>query len=643
MTNRRWPVRRALVVALFDATLAGAAYLVSFYLRVGDAIVDWPPQALWGGLMLFVAIAAGVGQFFGLSRRVWRYAGLDDVATIGKVVALTHLIFLPVLFLVTRLQDFPRSVVLIDVFVMTAFLAAPRLLTRILRERRFGGVLEREGRRVPVLLVGWGDAAETFVRNLVRADGAPYRVVGAVDDRREYQGRQVLGVEVLGPESALEQVVEQLAARDERPERLVLGRAEEDGAHVRELVELASRLALPLSRLPDPRRLEQASATKSEIKPIEVEDLLGRPQRVLDRSGLERMIAGKRVLVTGAGGTIGSELVRQIAAYRPSHLALLDNAEYQLYLIDLAMEESWPSLSRAAILGDVRDRVRIDQVLAREKPALVFHAAAFKHVPLVEANPNEGVLTNVAGTRVVADAAIAAGVEAMVLISTDKAVNPSSLMGASKRVAESYCQALDVASLGRGGTRIVTVRFGNVLGSTGSVVPLFQRQIAAGGPVTVTDPEMTRYFMTVREAVELVLQSCELALSRPKDEPGAIHVLEMGEPVKILDLARQMIRLAGLRPGEDIKIEFTGLRPGEKLFEELFHDQENLIKTERSGILLARPRTVDLAILARALDEIEEAARNRRTDDTLAGLLRLVPEYVGTMRPGDRRTGRASL
>ncbi len=643
MTNRRWPVRRALVVALFDATLAAAAYLVSFYLRVGDLIVDWPPQALWGGLALFVAIAAGVAQFFGLSRRVWRYAGLDDVATIGKVVALSHLIFLPVLFLVTRLQDFPRSVVLIDVFVMTAFLAAPRLLTRIFRERRFGGVLEREGRRVPVLLVGWGDAAETFVRNLARGDGAPYRVVGAVDDRREYQGRQVLGVEVLGPESALEQIVEQLAERDERPERLVLGRAEGDGAHVRGLVELAAKLALPLSRLPDPRRLEQAGATKSEIKPIEVEDLLGRPQRVLDRSGLERMIAGKRILVTGAGGSIGSELVRQIAAFNPAHLALLDNGEYQLYLIDSVMAESWPSLPRSAILGDVRDRVRVDQVLARERPDLVFHAAAFKHVPLVEANPNEGVLTNVAGTRVVADAAIAAGVQAMVLISTDKAVNPSSLMGASKRVAEIYCQALEVSSRGRGGTRFVTVRFGNVLGSTGSVVPLFQRQIAAGGPVTVTDPEVTRYFMTVREAVELVLQSCELALSRPKDEPGAIHVLEMGEPVKILDLARQMIRLAGLRPGEDIKIEFTGLRPGEKLFEELFHGQEDLMKTERPGILLARPRTVDLAILARALDEIEEAARNRRTDDTLSGLLRLVPEYVGTMRPNDRRPGRASL
>jgi O-antigen biosynthesis protein WbqV len=410
---------------------------------------------------------------------------------------------------------------------------------------------------------------------------------------------------------------------------------------VRGLVELAGRLALPLSRLPDPRRLEQAGASKSAIRPIEVEDLLGRPQRVLDRSGLERMVAGRRVLVTGAGGTIGGELVRQLAALGPAHLALLDNSEYQLYLIDLETAERWPALARSAILGDVRDRIRVEQILARERPDIVFHAAAFKHLPLVEMNPNEGVLTNVAGTRVVADAAAAAGVAAMVLISTDKAVNPTSVMGASKRLAESYCQALDVAALGRGGTRFVTVRFGNVLGSTGSVVPLFQRQIAAGGPVTVSDAEVTRYFMTVREAVELVLQSCELALSRPKDEPGAIHVLEMGLPVKILDLAHQMIRLAGLRPGEDIKIAISGLKPGEKLHEELFHDQEDLMATERPGIMIARPRTVDLAILARALDEIEDAARHRRTSDTLSQLGRLVPEYQGAPTVEDRRAERA--
>ncbi|MSP47984.1 MAG: polysaccharide biosynthesis protein [Alphaproteobacteria bacterium] len=641
MTTRRWPGRRALVVALLDATLAGLAYLVSFYLRVGDAILTWPSQALWGGVLLFVAIAAGVSQAFGLSRRVWRYAGLDDVAAIGKVVVLTHLVFLPALFLVTRLQDFPRSVLVIDLFVMAAFLVTPRLLTRVLRERRFGGVLEREGRRVPVLLVGWGDAAEAFVRNLARGDGAPYRVVGVVDDRADWQGRQVLGVEVLGREAALESVVEQLAGRDQRPERLVLGRTEDDGAHVRGLVELAGKLALPVSRLPDPRRLEQAGTSKSEIRPIEVEDLLGRPQRVLDRSGLERLVSGRRILVTGAGGTIGGELVRQIAALAPAHLALLDNAEYPLYLIDLEMTERWPRLSRAAILGDVRDRLRIDQILARERPDLVFHAAAFKHLPLVEVNPNEGVLTNVAGTRVVADAAAAAGVAAMVLISTDKAVNPTSVMGASKRLAEIYCQALDVAALGKSGTRFVTVRFGNVLGSTGSVVPLFRRQIAAGGPLTVTDPEVTRYFMTVREAVELVLQACELALSQPRNEPGAIHVLEMGEPVKILDLARQMIRLAGLRPGEDIQIVFSGLKPGEKLAEELFHGQEGPVATERPGILLARPRTVDLAILARALDEIEETARQRRTADTLSLLGRLVPEYQRAPPTKDRRAERA--
>jgi O-antigen biosynthesis protein WbqV len=641
MNSRRWPVRRALLAALLDAGLAGLAYLVSFYLRVGDDIWTWPAQALWGGLVLFVAIAAVVCHVFGLPRRVWRYAGLDDVWAIGKVVVLSHLVFLPGLFLLTRLQDFPRSVLVINLFVMTAFLAAPRLLTRVLRERGFGGVLERSGRRVPVLLIGWGEAAEAFVRNLGRGDGAPYRVVGVVDDRPDLQGRQVLGVDVLGPEATLAAVVERLAARDQRPERLVLGRGGEDGAHVRRLLDLAERLALPMSRLPEPGRLEQAGQARPEVRPIEVEDLLGRPQRVLDREVLQRLVAGRRVLVTGAGGTIGGELARQIAALGPSHLALLDNAEFLLYQIGLEVSERWPGLSRGAILGDVRDRIRVDQILARERPDLVFHAAAFKHVPMVEANPNDGVLTNVVGTRVVAEAAATAGVAAMVLISTDKAVNPTSVMGASKRLAEGFCQALDVASLGRGNTRFVTVRFGNVLGSTGSVVPLFQRQIAAGGPLTVTHAEVTRYFMTVREAVELVLHACALAQAKPKNEPGAIHVLEMGEPVRILDLARQMIRLVGLRPGDDIKIEFIGLREGEKLHEELFHGQEDLIPTERPGLMLARPRTADLAILARALDELEDAARNRRTADTLALLMRLVPEYRRAPLPMDRRAERA--
>jgi O-antigen biosynthesis protein WbqV len=377
--------------------------------------------------------------------------------------------------------------------------------------------------------------------------------------------------------------------------------------------------------LGDPARL---------VEPIAIEDLLGRPQAVLDREAMARLIGGRRILVTGAGGTIGSELARQIAALGPGRLILVDNSEFLLYAINGDLSDRYPELALRPILGDVRDRARIESIIIGEDPQIVFHAAGLKHVPMVEANPIEGVLTNVVGTRNVAEAGRAHGVGLVVMISTDKAVNPASVMGATKRLAESFCQALDLAEARRpvqaGGTRFVTVRFGNVLGSTGSVVPLFTRQLAAGGPLTVTHPDVTRFFMTVREAVELVLEA-SAALSVPEegaaDARGKIFVLDMGEPVKIVDLARQMIRLAGLRPDRDIEIRFIGLRPGEKLHEALFHAAEAPVPTKNPALRLAAPRTADYAVLARSIDELEEQVRAGHEPRALALLERLVPEY----------------
>jgi O-antigen biosynthesis protein WbqV len=373
------------------------------------------------------------------------------------------------------------------------------------------------------------------------------------------------------------------------------------------------------------------------------EDLLGRPRTVLDRDAMRRLIQGRRVLITGAGGSIGSELARQVAGFAPAHLTLLDVSEFLLYLVDQEMALRAPDLTRRAVLADVRDAGRLARVMAEERPELVFHAAALKHVPMTEAEPTEAVLTNVIGTRNLAEAARAAGVRAMVLISTDKAVNPASVLGASKRLAEAYCQALDLAgaretgSRGADGTRFVVVRFGNVLASTGSVVPLFQAQLAAGGPLTVTDPEVTRYFMTIAEAVELVLEASALgagtagagALGAGDHAAGRgkVFVLDMGRPVKILDLARQIIRLSGRRPDHDVKIVFTGLRPGEKLHEELSHQGEDLKPTAMPGVLVAGPRSADWPILDSALVELEQTARAGRRDDTIALLARLVPEY----------------
>ena len=360
---------------------------------------------------------------------------------------------------------------------------------------------------------------------------------------------------------------------------------------------------------------------------------------MLDRDAMARLVRGRRIFVTGAGGTIGSELARQLAALAPARLILADNSEFLLYSIHMELRERCPQLAIEPLLTDVRDRARLDSVMAGEQPQIVFHAAALKHVPMVEANPIEGVLTNAVGSRNVAEAARAVGAALVVMISTDKAVDPTSVMGATKRLAEGFCQALDLYEGRRGlpGTRFVTVRFGNVLGSTGSVVPLFARQIAAGGPVTVTHPEVSRFFMTVREAVELVLEaSASSPASDDGDARGKIFVLDMGEPVKIVDLARQMIRLSGLRPERDIAISYIGLRPGEKLHEALFHAAEAPVPTSNPALRLAAPRTADYAVIARSLDELEEQARAGHEARALDLLHRLVPEY----RP-DLSAGRA--
>ncbi|HET6195204.1 MAG TPA: nucleoside-diphosphate sugar epimerase/dehydratase, partial [Acetobacteraceae bacterium] len=400
------------------------------------------------------------------------------------------------------------------------------------------------------------------------------------------------------------------------------------------LVAQAERYGIRIRRAPRPTSLDPASDRGNgqlDLRPMAIEDLLNRPQVPLDREGMARLIQGRRVIVTGAGGTIGSELARQVAALGPERLILLDNGEYALWLIDLELAERHPHVPRESLLADIRDEARVRDVFERWRPELVFHAAALKHVPMVEANPLEGLLTNVAGTRHVADAARAVGALAMVLISTDKAVNPTSVMGASKRLAEMYCQALDIAARASArGMRCITVRFGNVLGSTGSVVPLFQRQLEHGGPLTVTHPDMQRYFMTVREAVGLVLEASVVGsgdAALPSGEEGGIFVLDMGKPVKIVDLARQMIRLAGLTPDRDVEIRFTGLRPGEKLYEELFHGKEPPVPTGFPGLLMASPRTADPAIVGRAIDEIAAACRGGQTRLSLTLLGRLVTEF----------------
>jgi FlaA1/EpsC-like NDP-sugar epimerase len=634
---------RAAFAFLHDVAMAALSFVVALFLRLGDGALSIHPQLtlLYGAA--FTAIAASVFLLTGLYRGIWRYASLPDLFNIVRAAALSELVFLPVMFLFTRLDTLPRSLLLIDWLVLIALLGGPRLAYRVFKDRGLDHVLEHgRGERIPVLLISTKDGADTFIRETVRDRNALYRVVGMLSDTPSRVGREIYGVPVLGTIDALEAVVAALDHRGRRPQKLVITPQGLAGAEVRRLLDRASALAIPLARLP---RLTEFRQTRADmprsVEPIAIEDLLGRPQAVLDRAAMGALIRDRRVLVTGAGGTIGSELVRQIA-----RLVLVDSSEFLLYSIDGELRERGPSLVIEPVLADVRDRRRVDAVMVREQPQIVFHAAALKHVPMVEANPIEGVLTNVIGSRNVAEAARAVGAGLVVLISSDKAVDPASVMGATKRLAEAFCQALDLYEARRGaaGTRFVTVRFGNVLGSTGSVVPLFQRQLAAGGPLTVTHPDVSRFFMTVREAVELVLEASAATGAAGEREAarGKIFVLDMGEPVKIIDLARQLIRLAGLRPERDIAIRYIGLRPGEKLHEALFHEAEAPIPTRNPALRLAAPRTADYGLLARSLDELEEQARGGHEARALDLLHRLVPEYRAEPAPAAAAVGASS-
>jgi FlaA1/EpsC-like NDP-sugar epimerase len=620
---------RAYVAWGHDVVMAALSFGIALYLRVGsDAFGYYADRYLLTGVVLFTAVAGTVFIFTGLYRGIWRYASLDDMMAIVKAVTLTILIFLPIMFVVTRLEGFPRSQPFINWFVLVALLGGPRIVYRVVRDRRFDTVFVRErDRRIPVLLIGASDECELFLRALRRQRNGTYRPVGILAEKERRVGRHIHGVKVLGTIADLDRVVAALTAKRDKPHKVILTKERLSTYSVKDLYQKTEALGITMARSQRPGDLRSGLSDAVELRPIAIEDLLGRPQTVLDRPAMRALIAGRRVLVTGAGGSIGSELVRQISDLAPARLALLDNSEFHLSEIDRALHLRHPELPRREILADVRDARRIEALFAEERPELVFHAAALKHVPMVELHPVEGALTNVVGTRNVADACRRAGVGTMVQISTDKAVNPSNVMGATKRLAECYCQALDIAGAGgRSELCFVTVRFGNVLGSTGSVVPLFQQQLATGGPLTVTHPDVSRYFMTIREAVELVLMASTIGAARPAHS-GKIYVLDMGEAIRIEDLARQMIRLAGLVPDADVKIEYVGLRPGEKLAEELLHASESLVESGQQGILLAAPRTADAKLLAQAIDKLERDARAGHTDAVREALRRLVPEY----------------
>jgi O-antigen biosynthesis protein WbqV len=619
---------KAIVAFAHDAMVAAASVGAALYLRLGDAMLALDPLTTLTTVLGFVAIAAITFHLFGMYRGVWRYASTVDLLNIAKAATIAILIFMPLMFTVNRLDSVPRSVPFIQWCLLIVALGGSRFAYRVLRDHawrpRMAGAPA-----VPVLLLGAGNAAEQFIRACRIDPHVAFRVVGVLDDADEFRGRQIHGTAVFGRFDDLPATVARLAHRGISVQRVILtDPATIDGATKQRLLEQAGELGLSIARLPRLSELQDvAEARPIRIQPIALEDLVARPQFAHDGATVGQLIAGRRVLITGAGGTIGSELTRQIAALRPRQLILLDSSEFNLYAIDLELREQRPGAPMQATLCDIRDRDRVMRIFATERPELVFHAAALKHVPMVEMNPSEGILTNVIGTRNVADAAAQYGALAMVQVSTDKAVKPTSVMGASKRLAEFYCQSLDLEGNGGGrAARFMTVRFGNVLGSSGSVVPLFQRQLARGGPLTVTHPEIERYFMSVQEAVALVLQASAHGL-KESEARGQIFVLDMGKPAKIVDVARQVIRLAGMRPDVDVKIEFTGLRPGEKLYEELFDDGEHRLAGGVEGIQIAASKSINLEVLRRLFDELASASRQQDRVTLLRLLAHAVPSY----------------
>ena len=571
-----------------------------------------PPDHLIGhSTAAFTAVCAGVFLAFRQNRTLWRFTALNEVVKIAQAVAVAELVLLPILFLVDRARDFPRSTPLVVAPVLVGALAFGRVLAHALAHGDVGAPFRFQDRsRPPAVAVGSAQALSAYLTTRRRRAG--HRIAGLVTLDGAPFGRTLHGAEVLGDLRRLTSILKAVGAAEDREPLLVLAEPRPARELMEAVVAAAGEAGARLVRV----RGERAGGG---VAPVDAADLLDRPPRTLDLARARALVGGKRVLVTGAGGTIGSELTRQVLKLGPERLILLDASEFNLYAVDQALSEEGFARVWTAELGDVRDVPRLRELFARERPDVVLHAAALKHVPLMELNPAEAVLTNLGGALNVAELA-RDRCEAFVFISTDKAVNPTNVMGATKRVAERAVQAAT-----RGGrVRTAVVRFGNVLGSTGSVAPLFERQIARGGPLTVTHPDMERFFMTVQEASSLVLQAASLPAP---GEGGGVYVLDMGRPVRIDQLARQMIQMHGLQPGEDIEIVYTGLRPGEKLSEEIFYDAEAVRQTEVDGVLSAYDPAPDWSVVAEPLRALLAAAVARDETEVIARLRSLEPAF----------------
>ncbi len=621
--------RHRLWQVVVDAGLIAAAWVFSWYIRFDDS---WPVYydryLQWDVLVLVVGVTLPVFVAFGFYNRWWRYVSTRDMWGAVRGVAVAGI----AVYVVFSLLDFhpasvPRGIWIVFVLLLMAFVTGSRLLARTIIERPAAGAVVARGKEV--IIVGAGDAAQLILREMLRNPALGYTPIGLVDDDPRKKNVRLHGIRVLGTTEELP-----LLLRDRRPDELLIAIPSAAGEVRERIVEIARSARVPVKTLPGLPDLiagEFDFDLARQIRPVEVEDLLGREPVTVDLDSIAGYLTGEVVLVTGAGGSIGSELCRQIARVGPTKLVLVDNGEPGLFEIERELVDERGFHATAAVLADAGNATKMRQVFEKYRPAVVFHAAAYKHVPLLEANPLDAVRNNTLTTRTVADVAVEMGAKRFVLVSTDKAVNPKTIMGQSKalceRIVEAWGHREDTS------TRFCAVRFGNVLGSSGSVIPIFRKQIARGGPVTVTHAEMTRYFMTIPEAVQLVIQAGAIG------GRGQVYVLDMGEPVKIADLAETMIRLSGKEPGTEIPIEFVGARPGEKLHEELWSGDETVTPSAHEAIALVTRAPVDSAWLEEELDALASLVEGGETLELVGRLnaimARSTREPVPEPAPGD--------
>lgn len=602
MTRLNW---RASLAFGHDLAACAVAWYASFWLRFNLDIPEPHLESATHSLTWVIPIYAIAFWAFGLYRGIWRFASVPDLKRILSAVALAAIAIPTALFM---LQVFvPRSILIMSPVFLVMMMGGSRLAYRVWREQSFAAISPAQ--REPVAVIGAGTAAVNLIKEL--AHSSQWRVAAVFDDDKNKVGRQLLGIRIVGTIQDLPLHVTSLGLRN-----AIIAMPGAPHSARRRALEVCSNSNLKVMTVPSYDDLVSGKITISQIRHVELDDLLGRDPISLDTAALKEWINNRVIMITGAGGSIGSELCRQVARFNPGAIVLFELSEFALYNIEQEFRRNHPSIRLVCAIGSVKDRTRVEAVMQAHRPSVVFHAAAYKHVPLMECeNAWQAVLNNVGGTQVVADTALRLGVEKFVLISTDKAINPTSVMGATKRLAEMVCQALQQPD----GMLFVMVRFGNVLGSTGSVIPKFREQIAAGGPVTVTHPEITRYFMSIPEAAQLVLQAGLMG------NRGEIFVLDMGEPVLIADLARDLIRLSGFSEDE-IKLVYTGLRPGEKLYEELLAADEDSLPTPHPKLRIAKARRENDAWLEQLLVWLTQPAP-RNDDSAREELARWLPEY----------------